>query len=58
MYFVAGSPILTARAGCAAFALPQDYSPRRALFVGGRNEENLATTEVSTHDLDLREERR
>ena len=47
MTFAAGPTKLTARAGCVAFVLPQDHSPRRALFVGGHAEiDFLSTTGV------------
>ena len=49
MIFASGPTMLTARSGCAALALPQDFSPRRALVVGGRlGTYRLSTTEVLT----------
>ena len=49
MLFSAGPTMLAVRKGCAALALPQDNSPRRALVAGGRDAtSNLATTEVLT----------
>ena len=49
MTFAAGPTMITARYKCAALALPQDHSPRRALVVGGRfGTSTLATTEVLT----------
>ena len=44
MLFAAGSTMLTARLGCAALALPQDFSPRRALIVGGFGGTSFLTT--------------
>ena len=51
MTFAAGPTMLTARSSCAALALSQDHSPRRALFMGGSDgtdESDLATTDVLT----------
>ena len=50
MTFSAGPTMLTAREGCAAFALPQDHSPRRALVVSGYDVcySSLYSTEVLT----------
>ena len=49
MTFEAGPTMLTAHRECAAFVLPQDHSPRRALVVGGGGGASyLATTEVLT----------
>ena len=49
MTFAAGPAMLTARSACAALALPQDYSPRRALVLSGRTGTTiLATGEVLT----------
>ena len=49
MTFAAGPTMLTERAGCAALALPQDHSPRRALIVGGFNRTSyLVTSEILT----------
>ena len=43
MTFTAGPMMLAARAGCAAFVLPQVHSPDRVLVVGG-----ASSTEVLT----------
>ena len=48
MLFTAGPTMLTGRYGCAALALPQDHSPRRALVVGGCGTCSLPTAEVLT----------
>ena len=49
MTFAAGSTMLTERSGCAAFAPPQDHSPRHALVAGGRiMRSSLSSTEVLT----------
>ena len=49
MTFAPGPTMLTARWGCAAFALPQDHSPRRALVARGAYISSfLATKEVLT----------
>ena len=51
MSFAVGPTMLAARSGCAALALSQDHSPRRALVVSGRDSDrfyypSLTTTEV------------
>ena len=47
--FAAGPAMVTARHGRAAFVLPQDNSPRRALAVCGCSRASfMATTEVLT----------